>query len=102
LSFHGGINYSLERADGDKDWNGYIGIEKSIGPVFSLFVEYNIALNDNTIRAVGKGNGYLNAMFSWSMGSGFTLEVGLKNLIKNRENIQVGNRILRIEYVKYL
>jgi hypothetical protein len=102
LSFHGGVNYSLERADDDKDCNGYIGIEKSIGPTFSLFLEYNIALNDNTIRAVGKGKGYLNAMISWSMGGGFTLGVGLKNLIENQDNIQIGNRILRIEYVRNL
>lgn len=102
LSFHGGVNYSLERADGDKDFNGYIGIEKSIGPTFSLLLEYNIALNDNTIRSLGKGKGYLNAYVSWSMGSGFTIGVGLKNLTKNQDNIQVGNRILRIEYVKNL
>lgn len=102
LSFHGGVNYSLERTDGDKDFNAFIGIEKSIGPAFSLIMEYNIALNDDTIHSLGKGKGYLNACFSWSMGSGFTLGVGLKNLTKNQDNIQVGNRILRIEYVKNL
>jgi hypothetical protein len=102
LSVHGGVNYSLERADDDKDGNGYLGIEKSIGSAFSLLLEYNIALNDNTIRAAGKGKGYFNAMIAWSMGSGFTLGFGVKNLIKNQDNIKIGNRILRIEYVRNL
>ncbi len=102
LSFHGGVNYSLERADGDKDFNAYVGVEKSIGPTLSLIMEYNIALNDNTIRSLGRGKGYFNSYISWSMGSGFTLGVGLKNLTKNQDNVQIGNRILRIEYIRNL
>lgn len=102
LSIHGGVNYSLERSDGDKNFNAYTGIEKSIGPLFSITLEYNIALNDDTIRSLGRGKGYLNTCFSWSMGSGFTLGFGLKNLTKNQNNIQIGNRILRIEYVRSL
>ncbi len=33
LSLHGGINYSLERDDDDKDLNGWIGLEKTIGGI---------------------------------------------------------------------
>jgi len=31
-----GINYSLERSDGDEDINVFAGIEKTLGPVVSL------------------------------------------------------------------
>jgi hypothetical protein len=102
LSLHAGANYSFERTDGEKDFNAYAGIEKSLGPTFSFLLEYNIGINDDGIRSLGKGKGYLNSYLSWSMGSGFTLGVGLKNLTRNQNDVRIGNRILRIEYVRNL
>ena len=37
FALHGGLNYSFERDDGDKDLNGYIGMEKSINEELGLF-----------------------------------------------------------------
>ncbi len=100
LSVHGGLNYSLEHGDDDKDMNAFIGAEKSLGKEISLVAEYNFGLNDDGQRSLGQGKGYLNAGVRWSFGGGFTLGLDLKNLVKNQSQISVGNRILKIEYVK--
>jgi hypothetical protein len=103
FSIHGGVNYSLERADGDKDLNAFAGVEKSVGGVVSLVMEYNLGTNDNNEEALGKGRGYLNAGVKWTMGGGLTLAVCLKDLTKNgNDDIAVANRTVRIEYVKIL
>ena len=99
LSIHGGINYSLERADGDRDFNVFAGAEKTLGSVISLVAEYNLAMNDNNGEAIGNGGGYLNAGLRWAIGSGLTLSVYFKDLVHNGGSWEVANRTVRIEYV---
>jgi hypothetical protein len=99
LSVHGGANLSLERGDGDKDLNFYVGAEKSIGQNISILAEYDFANNDNNSRALGKGKGYLNFAFRWSWGKGLIVGFDLKNVIKNQNNVEIGNRALQIDYV---
>jgi hypothetical protein len=98
LSIHGGVNYSLERADGDRDLNVYTGVEKTIGPVLSAILEYNFATNDNSAQAVGKGWGYINAAIRLMLGNGLTISLNLKDLVKNGPNITVANRTVCLEY----
>lgn len=102
LSFHGGVNYSLERADGDKDPNVFLGLEKTIGPVISLLLEYNIATNDNNSQEFGRGNGYLNAGLKWTFGGKLTLGVSFKDILKNRGTVAVANRVVNLEYIAEL
>lgn len=99
FSIHGGINYSLERADGDRDFNLFAGVEKTVGSVISLVAEYSLAMNDNSGEATGKGRGYLNAGLRWAVGSGLTLSVYFKDLTQNGGSWEVANRTVRIEYV---
>lgn len=99
LSVHGGLNYSTERNDGDKDLNAFVGAEKSLGPVVSLLAEYDFAINDNNDQALGKGRGYLNLGLRWSWGKGLIVGVDLKNITKNQNDVNVGNRTVQIEYV---
>ena len=99
LSVHGGLNYSLERGDDDKDLNFFGGAEKTVGRDISLVAEYDFAFNDSNRRAVGRGRGYLNVGVRWSVSGGFTIGLDFKNLIKNRDQVDVGNRTLRIEFV---
>ncbi len=99
LSIHGGMNLSLERGDGDKDLNFYVGLEKSIGNNISVFAEYDFANNDNNSRALGKGKGYLNFAFRWSLGKGLIVGFDLKNVIKNQDNVIIGNRALQMDFV---
>ncbi|MBI1805227.1 MAG: hypothetical protein HY033_08265 [Ignavibacteriae bacterium] len=100
LSMHGGINYSLERADGDSDPNLFAGIEKSIGPVASVLAEYNLGANDSNHDARGRGRGYLNIGFHFSIGKGFTLGIHFKDLFRNQQDVTIGNRTLLLEYVQ--
>jgi hypothetical protein len=100
FSIHGGANYSLERADGDRDFNLFAGVEKTLGPTISLVAEYNVAMNDNSAQATGRGWGYLNAALRWSIGGGLTLALNMKDIIHNTERVSVANRTVRLEWVK--
>lgn len=99
LSVHGGLNLSLEKDDGDNDLNAYLGVEKTLGPDISLVAEYDFAFNDNHLRALGEGRGYLNLGLRWSWGKGLIIGFDLKNVSKNQKNVSVGNRTLHIDYI---
>lgn len=99
LSVHGGINFSNERSDGDRDANLFAGVEKSLGKDISLLAEYDFATNDDNDHALGLRRGYLNVGFRWSWGKGLIVGFDLKNLSQNRRDIHIGNRIVQIEYV---
>ncbi len=101
MSFHGGVNYSLENSDGDRDINIFAGVEKTLGPFLSVVVEYNLARNDSNDRAVGKGRGYVNTGLKCTLGGGLTLGVSLKDLVKNGKDVDVGNRTVSVEYVNF-
>ena len=101
LSIHGGFNYSLERNDDDGDPNGFFGLEKTLGPSMTLLAEYNLGTNDDHKRALGRGRGYLNLGWRWSIADGFVLGFDLKNLVKNQPQQSFANRILKLEYVRY-
>lgn len=100
FSLHGGINYSFERADNDKDPNLFFGAEKSIGPILSLVLEYNMGLNDNGGDAIGKGKGYVNTALRCALGNGLTIAVYIKDIIHNGQDDSVANRTVRLEYAR--
>lgn len=102
LSLHAGINYSLERGDGDTDPNVYFGAEKSVGSVFSVVGEYNLGLNDSDTDALGRGRGYLNLGVRATMGGGLSLSFNLKDITRNQEAVGFANRTLSLEYVRSL
>jgi hypothetical protein len=99
LSIHGGINYSLERADGDQDMNAFIGVEKTIGTDVSIMLEHDFGFNDSKL---GDGLGYLNFGLRWSLGGGFTFGFDLKDIAKNQQHISIGKRAIRLEYIRFL
>ena len=100
LSFHGGANYSLERTDGNRNINLFVGIEKTVGAFVSIVAEYNLGSNDTGTNAIGKGNGYLNAALKWSLGGGLTLAANLKDLAHNGTEVGFANRTFKIEFVR--
>lgn len=85
LSFHGLINYSLEHNDGDGFVNLIGGVEKTLGPNFSVLAEYDFGFNDNSSELFGKGTGYLNAGIKWSVGNGFTVGLELRDILQNKK-----------------
>lgn len=102
LSIHGGINYSLERADGNDAPDFFVGVEKTLGPFLSGFCEYDLASNDSNAKALGRGRGYLNVGFRVSLGMGFSLGVNLKDIFQNQQQSSVGNRTVMVEYIQPL
>lgn len=102
LSLHGGVNYSLEQADADRDPNLYIGLEKSLGPYAALISEYNLGWNDSHNRAMGRGRGYLNFAVRFSVGDGFSLGLQMKDVLDNQRKVTFGTRSLSIEYAHSL
>jgi hypothetical protein len=99
LAFHGGVNYSLEHADGDTDPNLFAGLEKSIGKFLSLLGEYNLGWNDSNRDALGRGRGYLNVAFAVSAGNGLTLKFAFKDILHNQPEITIGNRVFLLDFV---
>lgn len=99
LSLHAGINYSFERADDDRSFNLYAGAEKTIGPFVSLLAEYNLAMNDNSGQAIGRGRGYMNLALKWSFAGAITLGVNFKDILKNSRTGNLVSRTARIEIV---
>ena len=101
ISYHLGVNYSLENKDGDKDPNIFGGIEKTIGDYVSFKAEYDFAINDNLKTIFGQGKGYLNVGFNWYIGNGLTLALQGKNLLDNTKIInKPGTRIIGMELVQ--
>jgi Exopolysaccharide biosynthesis protein YbjH len=103
FSVHSGVNLSMERGDGDKDMDIFLGVEKSFGTNISLLGEYDFGFNDNGPRSLGQGKGYLNLGVRWSFGNGVTVGFDMKDVLKNQENIvTIGNRTMKVEFVKSL
>ncbi len=103
LGIHGGVNYSLENGDGNKNVNFYVGADKTIGRDISVVAEYNFGLNDNYPNGypnslASAGPGFLNAGVRWSVGSGFTVEFDYKNILDLKKTGSL--RTIRIEYVQ--
>ena len=83
LGFHGGINFSLETDDGDEDPSFWAGIDKNIGDSIEFCAEYDFATNDNENETITADRGYLNGAVKWHIGSAFTLELDIKNILRN-------------------
>ncbi len=100
LGLHGGINYSFETGDGDKDLNFFAGIDKSINPELALVAEYDFAINDNSASSAGTGKGYLNAGLKWVFAGKLRIDFILKNILKNTEKFSEISREIRISYIE--
>jgi hypothetical protein len=100
-SVQGGLNYSLETEDGDRDPNLFLGVDQAFSPELSLRGEYDFALNDN-IRGdgFGEGRGYLNAGVRWTYQQRMFFELDFCNLTGNGDP-KVW-RTIKIGYVEFL
>ena len=106
LGLHVGINKSLpENNDGDQDINFFFGIDKELNRSFSLLIEYDAALNDNSGEGdyalnditFGKGKGYLNAGIRWAMSPNLMLEINFNDINQNT-NSEYTNREIKVMY----
>jgi len=100
LGLHGGINYSFERDDGDKDLNMFAGIDKNLNPELALLAEYNFAINDNDHRAIGNSKGYLNAGLRWTFAGKLEIDFLLRNILRNKNEFEKISREIKITYAE--
>lgn len=100
LGLHGGINYNTFEDDDDRNMNGFFGLDKSINEQISTLVEYNLGLDDNNVRALGKDRGYLNAGIRWVFAKQLGIEFHFKDILENHKDIAGISRELRITYVE--
>ncbi len=101
LDLHGGVNYAFEGASGDRAPNIYIGLEKSVGNIFSAAIEYNATFMENLGQTM-RHRGLLNASVRCSIGKGFTLEFQARDLLTNFNNADHISRSLALEYIEAL
>lgn len=72
-----------------------------MGSAFSVLLEYNLALNDNSTDIYGEGKGYLNFGVRWSIADGVTVGFDLRDLLENRKwNANSADRALMIEFTQ--
>jgi hypothetical protein len=97
--FHIGANYSLDR-DGEGDFAGYLGLNKSISEHISVLGEYDLDLKeiDSSLRFK---DGYVNAAIRWTLAHKFTIEFDFKDLVGDHRSSKDPIRELRIVYFEY-
>ena len=105
MGIHLGVNQNFtETTDGDEDINLFAGFDLEFNPEFSFLIEYNAALNQNSMTSetisLSKG-GYLNAGLRWSLFQNFHIEVHFNNLLFDQEKVSYFNRELKVNYIEY-
>ena len=83
LGIHGGMNFSNENAEEERDLNAFVGAHLIIERDFTILWEYDFGINDNDTTSVGTGKGYMNLAFQWHFSSDITFEFSVKNLLRN-------------------
>jgi hypothetical protein len=97
IGLNAGINYSFEPPSDSRSINGYLGIEQSIGKAFALTLEYNPTLDDGNKQFL-TNNGLLNAGVRFSGIKGFSIELQIRDLLKNYADVSGFTRWLTFEY----
>ena len=99
FGLHGGINYSLENDDKDKDISLFFGTDMRFGDNLGVVAEYDLGTNDDKAKELfGQGYGYLNIGIQWIFSEQLFLQFNLKNLLLNKKDISTWGRGFRIVY----
>ena len=94
---------SWENTDGDDDLDFFFGFDKEINRSFAFLIEYDAAMNDNQEKyewdeiSFGRGSGYLNAAFRWTMATNLLLEISFNDINKSTK-ADYTNREIKIMY----
>lgn len=97
ISIHAAINYSLESSD-EKGINMYGGIEQSIGRYAAIYFEINPNLN-NTNKNILENSFMLNASIKANIFKNISIELQLRDLLKNSNCHNKLQRFLGIEFI---
>lgn len=95
LSFHAGMNYSLEHSDGNKNLDVFLGLEKAINEIYSFVCDYDFAFNEGISEY--RKNGYLNLGIKGCFAPNIAIEYDVRNLLKTGDDGV--NRVLKLSYL---
>ncbi len=103
LGIDGGLNYSLENKDNDKDLNLFVGAYKSIGQIINIIGDYDFAINDNNSNITkypltGNGEGYLNLGVELKINEQLTIKAMANDILLNRPNAESFDRSVQLNY----
>jgi len=99
MGLHGGISFSLENDDGDKDPTVFLAIDALISRDIALLAEYDFASNDDLARKNNKERGFLNAGVRWAFTDYMFIEFDFRNLLSEKNDGQSGiTRTLKFVY----
>jgi hypothetical protein len=99
IGLHGGVNYSLENADHDKNPTLFFGADVLLGENLGAVVEYDLGTNDDHDKEIfGRGYGYLNLGAQWIFSNRLLLQFNLKNLLLNRKHMETWGREFKLVY----
>ncbi len=99
--WHWGINYSFESKT-DNDPSGFVGFNTDLGDEMTFLAEYDLGINDNKPDSIyGLGRGFLNLGIVWYITDELSLELDLKDLLKNRRHTEAIDREARLVLVEY-
>jgi len=104
FSVQGGVNYSLETDDDDREPSLFLGVSQTLGQQLMVLGEYDFALNDNRKDGrFGEGRGYLNFGVRWTYQERMFFELDFCNLAGNGEGeFAKVWRTVKIGYVEFL
>jgi hypothetical protein len=83
LGLHGGVNYSFEDDDGDRDPSFWAGLDKSVTSNVDICAEYDFATNDNENKDITANRGWMNISLKLHLSGSFTLELDIQNILRN-------------------
>jgi len=106
LGLHLGGNYSMEDDNDGSHVNVYTGLDKTLGDIAVLSVEYDLAINENenwleTItdeQVEYFDRGYLNAGLGVYFSQNLYLQVKFNDLLKTRGDTIAADRSIRMKY----
>jgi hypothetical protein len=106
LGYHLGANYSLENSDDERHLNIYTGLDKTLGDVLVLSLEYDLGINEDEkwLKSVMEeetdylNNGYLNAGLAIYFTPNLYLQMKFNDLLKARSDTQAADRSIRLKY----
>ena len=103
ISFHCGINYSLETRD-EKGLNAFCGTAVEVFPGMSILVDYNAAFDDNDSAVLThrtRGRGYLDTGIRFDYMDNLRIKILFKDLLNNYIPEGGVARTVEIFYVNY-
>ncbi|GEM_PF-432740 len=95
LSTHGGINFSFDPEQVNRNPNYYFGLEQALSSRLSVLLEYNAMLDETRYSS----KGLLNTAFRFSIIKGVTLEFQLRDIFKSTSQNNTIPRNIGLDFV---